>query len=192
MLGCSDPGSTIYLSLSANVKRKYPYSWELIELAGGLGGVNTALPNKIAKIALEKGAIRGLPKGPVKSEVRVGESRLDFRLGDGRGPWVYVEVKNCSYVKDGVAYFPDAKSARGVKHLHALLTEVEAGNRGALLICVQRPDARFFAPADFIDPIWGATLRRALAGGVELYVREIRLSPLHAILGKEIPARIEP
>ena len=35
MSGCSEPGSGVWLSISDNPKRKYPHSWEIVEVAPG-------------------------------------------------------------------------------------------------------------------------------------------------------------
>jgi sugar fermentation stimulation protein A len=32
MLGCKEPGSAVYLSLSPNKGRKLPYTWEMIQI----------------------------------------------------------------------------------------------------------------------------------------------------------------
>src|SRR6202045_1122514 len=49
MIGLAAPGSRVWLSKSANAKRKLPYSWELVEVDLGAGpeliGINTAHPN---------------------------------------------------------------------------------------------------------------------------------------------------
>ncbi len=66
MTGVCIPGNPVMVSYSPSKTRKYPYTWELIQLnsevdppisKGGLGGliwtgVNTALPNKIINLAL--------------------------------------------------------------------------------------------------------------------------------------------
>ena len=55
MMGCCEAGSPVWISKSANEKRKYPLSWELIEVEPGvIVGINTQLPNKLVKEAIEK------------------------------------------------------------------------------------------------------------------------------------------
>src|ERR671934_120218 len=56
MTGLAAPGARVWLSKSADPKRKLPYSWELVEVDFGTGrelvGVNTAHPNSIVAGAL--------------------------------------------------------------------------------------------------------------------------------------------
>ncbi len=172
MLGCDTPGSRVWLSRSGNPKRKYPFTWELVEVAAGtLVGINTSLPNRLVHEAMDLGR---LPKlGAIESvrrEVRFGRegSRVDLLVQGGRG-LTYVEVKNVTAaVSDGIAVFPDAVTTRGSRHLRELMGVVEEGHSAALVFCVQREDVREVRPADQIDPHYGATLRTALAAGVEV------------------------
>ncbi|NKC14204.1 MAG: hypothetical protein GKR94_19095 [Gammaproteobacteria bacterium] len=47
MLGCSDPGAKVGLHRLANPKRKYSFTWEWVEVAGGVVvGVNTGRGTK--------------------------------------------------------------------------------------------------------------------------------------------------
>jgi sugar fermentation stimulation protein A len=153
--------------------------------------VNTALPNKLARLALEKGALGGFPKGGrVFAEVTRGKSRLDLLHVSENGRKIYVEVKNCTLAVDGVAYFPDAVSKRAAKHLAELDDIIASGSGGVLLVLVQRQNARVFSPADHIDPEWGKALRKSAGKGLTLMVREVRLSLSEAALGGIIPAEL--
>lgn len=56
MTGISTPGSPVQLSYSDTPTRKLPYTWEMIQVSDNdptWVGVNTALPNRIIKVALE-------------------------------------------------------------------------------------------------------------------------------------------
>jgi sugar fermentation stimulation protein A len=116
-------------------------------------------------------------------------SRVDLFLSRSNG-WerCFVEVKNVTAaVSEGVALFPDAVSARGTKHLRELMGVVRAGDRAVLLFCVQRSDAREVRPADAIDPLYGRTLREAIAAGVEVLAYRARLSLSGIELRDRIP-----
>lgn len=171
MLGCAEPGSRVWLRDSANPKRKYPLSWELVEtLDGVMVGINTGLANHLAREAIEQGRIPELSGySQIRSEVAYGRehSRVDLLLSATGLPDCYLEVKNVTLVEQGIAYFPDAVSARGSKHLRELRGMVEQGQRALIFFCLQRGDASQLRPADHIDPLYGQTLRQALAAGVE-------------------------
>ncbi|MDR3203481.1 MAG: DNA/RNA nuclease SfsA [Deltaproteobacteria bacterium] len=196
MLDCSETGRPVYLSQSPNPKRRYPFSWEMIAMEDGLVGLNTLLPNKLAFLAFEAGVMEGFPKKAiVKREARLGASRLDLlvtseALNGQPGEEIWVEVKSATLVRDGRAYFPDAVSLRGTKHLEQLISLTGQGRRALLLVMVQRAGAQVFSPADFIDPKWGAALRRAAAEGVEISVRGVDLNLREASLGPKLKVEL--
>ncbi|MBE9211502.1 DNA/RNA nuclease SfsA [Plectonema cf. radiosum LEGE 06105] len=87
MKGVYIPGNPVQLSKTDNPKRKLAYTWEMIQLHDNEPtwvGVNTGLPNKIIKLALQKYIFPELGRyDEVKSEVVYGQdrkSRVDFCL----------------------------------------------------------------------------------------------------------------
>lgn len=176
MLGCARPGSPVWLSVSNDPSRKHRYTWELVSVRSGEGwilvGINTGLPNRIVREAIEAGAVPELAGyESIRGEVAFGEerSRVDLLLSSAGRPPCYVEVKNVTAaVEDGVALFPDAVSERGAKHLRELARIVSTGARAVQFYCVQRGDVREVRPADAIDPAYGKALREAIAQGVEV------------------------
>jgi sugar fermentation stimulation protein A len=191
MAGCSEPGSRVFISRSPNLKRKLPYTLELVESNGGLVGINTLVPNRLYRLAAEAGAL--VPLGPyatVKPEVRVSQrSRIDLKLSDPRRRDCFVEIKNVTLVRPGedVARFPDAVTSRGARHLDELAALAEEGNRAVILFAVQRGDAEAVGPADDIDPHYGETLRRVMHEGVEALAYRFVASEKGIALGKQLP-----
>jgi len=172
MMGCCEPGSRVWLSESDSPTRKYRHTWEIVESARELVGINTGLPNRLVREAIETGVIAGLSGyGSIRPEVAFGEerSRIDLLLEDAARPACYVEVKNVTAAVTGrVALFPDAVSERGAKHLRELMRLKGQGLRAVLVFCVQRGGVDEVRPADAIDPAYGRTLREAIAAGVEV------------------------
>jgi len=173
MMGLGEAGSRVWLSPSANPKRKLKYTWELVECAGvdgiELAGINTAHPNELAAEAISDGRIPELSGyGSMRREVRYDvNSRVDILLEGNSGQRCLVEVKNVHLSRaQGLAEFPDSVTARGAKHLEALAAQVEAGDRAVMLYVVQRPADRFALAGD-IDPAYAAGFERARARGVE-------------------------
>lgn len=192
MLGCTAPGSRVWLSKAATAGRKYAHTWEIVEVNGStLVGINTGLSNRLVREAVENGTIGPLQGYRViRGEVRYGEegSRIDFLLESDRGRRCYLEVKNVTAaVQDGIALFPDAVSERGTKHLREMMHTVRAGHRAVLCFCVQRGDVTEVRPADAIDPVYGKTLREALARGVEAMAWRATVSPQGITLRDPLP-----
>ena len=189
MKGCNEPGSTVYLSRSSNPERKLKYTWELIEMGDSLVGVNTNVPNKLVAASLLHGDIPGFSDyEELQTEVPYGHrSRVDILLRGKSGADCYIEVKNCTLVYDGVAYFPDAVTERGLKHLRELRDMVRQGRRGVIFFLVQRMDARLFRPAKDIDPAYASELKQVVADGVEIQVYDVRIDLRRISLNSNLP-----
>ncbi|MFC1822314.1 DNA/RNA nuclease SfsA [Thermodesulfobacteriota bacterium] len=188
MLACSESGRTVYLSRHNKPERKLKYTWEMIEMPTSLIGINTGIPNSFVKAAITNGVIRELSGfDHIRTEVKYGKnSRIDLLL-EGRGGRCFVEVKNCTLVEEGIASFPDAVTARGLKHLLELQQQVCEGDRAVMFYLVQRMDAKLFRPADQIDPAYGAELRNAYRNGVEILVYDVKLDLRGIRLNQSLP-----
>lgn len=174
MTGLAAPGARVWLSKSADPRRKLAYSWELVEVDFGTGtelvGISTAHPNPLVAAAVAQGAIAELAGyAAIRREVKYGRnSRVDFLLADPARPPCYVEVKNVHLMRrPGLAEFPDAVTARGARHLDELAEVVAGGGRAVMLYLIQICSASRFALARDIDPAYGKAFDRACAGGVE-------------------------
>ena len=182
MTGVCIPGNWVQISLSNNPQRKLAYTWEMIEIDDTWVGVNTGLPNKVIKIALEKKIFPELAPhyNKIRSEVPYGKdkkSRIDFVLtGDAHQLPIYLEVKNVTLTQGKTALFPDTVTTRGQKHLRelmALTTEAKA----VMLYFINRGDCSSFAPGDNFDREYGILLRKAVAAGVEVLPYSFEITP---------------
>ena len=197
MKGCSDPGSRVWLYDSENPKRKYRYSWDLVEdLSGNLIGIHTTRANKLVHEAINNGVIHELQNYcSVKPEVKYlqSDTRFDFLLSNEKeSDSCFVEVKNVTAKRDAnTAIFPDAKTERGKKHLKTLMDAVEKGYRAVIFFCIQRSDVSVFKPADEIDPEYGEILRKAGQMGVEALAYKAFLSPEEIYLNESIAINLE-
>lgn len=192
MTACCQPGRPVYLSHHDNPKRKLKYTWELIDMPTSLVGVNTLVPNRLVHRTITAGKIAALC-GYEKAvrEVRVGHhSRIDLMLSNGDADRCYVEVKNCTLVEEGTALFPDAVTARGLKHLKELETLIADGARGVMFYLIQRMDASVFTPADRVDPAYGRRLRQAAGKGLEILVYDVRIDLESIVIHRQIPFRL--
>ena len=196
------PASSVSALTSASAAaggaaRKTAYDLALVDTGGGnLSSIDARLPNKLLAEGLAAGRLPQFAAYPViRPEQTYGESRLDFRLeaqapADRTDGGCYLETKSATLVVDGVAMFPDAPTARGVKHLRSLMAARAAGYRAAVVFVIQRSDAGAFAPHDAADPLLGAALREAVAGGVAVYAYRCRVDETAIALADALPVRI--
>ena len=181
MTGVLHPGGRVRLRYAPSPKRKLAWTWEQAEVPGANGslcwvGVNTALPNRLIRAAIEAGCLKEQLGGisTIRPEVAYGEnrrSRIDLLLSptetnpDQRS--IYLEVKNTTWSEGTTALFPDTVTERGQKHLVELMG-VLPGSRAVLVPCLSRDDVDAFAPGDEADPRYGELFREAQAAGVEI------------------------
>lgn len=190
MLGLNTPGLDVWLSRSSSPTRKLPYTLELVEADGGLVGVNTQTPNKLAAEAVGAGWIPELAGyDTVRPEVKYGEaSRVDFLLTAKDRPACWLEIKNCHLSRgNGLAEFPDCVAARSAKHLRELEAMVAAGDRAVVLFTVQRQDCDRFSACHDIDPVFAAALDHAAEAGVEVLVYQCAMSTGAIRLDRPMP-----
>ncbi len=188
MLGCLEPHAPVYCSLRPAPGRRTPLTWEMILVNGNWVGVNTLIPNVLVHQAAGNQVLplfHGVQR--VRREVRIDpHTRLDLMLERASG-LLYVEVKNVTMVRQGIAQFPDAPTMRGVKHLQQLTSLVAKGQAAAMVYVVQRQDASAFAPAGDIDPKYAEHYLRALAAGVQVVALEAHVTPRQISLARVLP-----
>jgi sugar fermentation stimulation protein A len=182
MTGVSQVSSTVYVSESDNPNRKLRYTWELIQVCDTVPswvGVNTGLPNRITKLALEKKLIPELSAyTEIRPEVPYGQdkkSRIDFLLSGADKP-IYVEVKSTTWAQGNLALFPDTVTTRGQKHLRELMALLPHAHP-VMLYFINRGDCPYFAPGDSADPVYGELLREAIAQGMQVLPCRFEISP---------------
>ncbi|PSB28972.1 DNA/RNA nuclease SfsA [Chlorogloea sp. CCALA 695] len=181
MSGISTPGSAVQVSYSNNFKRKLLYTWEMIQVFDNQPtwvGVNTMMPNRIIKLALEKYLFPELGNyQQIRFEVAYGQdkkSRVDFVLSSDHP--IYIEVKSTTWAQKQLALFPDTETTRGQKHLREL-TALLPQARAVMLYFINRGDCTQFAPGDSADPIYGKLLRSANSLGLEILPCRFEISP---------------
>ena len=157
------PGAAVRLEVSVNPKRKTKYDLVMVHKQG-LGWVNmdSQAPNKVVAEWLATGDY-----DLVKSEYTYGKSRIDFYM-EKNGEKYLLEVKGCTLEVDGIGYFPDAPTERGVKHLHELEQAQQAGYRCAVAFVVQMEGVTEVRPNISTQPEFGTALAEAKAAGVRV------------------------
>jgi len=191
MRSCSDPGSPVMVSKSDNPHRRYAHTWELVYTNNVWVGINTLTPNRLVYEAIKAGQIPEFRyANDIRKEVKYGKnSRIDLLLSFPER-LCYVEVKNVTLVEKDIAYFPDAVTERGTKHLQELVDMVAEGHRAVMFYLIQREDAKLFRPAEHIDPVYARTLRVAAANGVEILAYYATVTPEEIAIAEPLPYRI--
>ena len=157
------PHVPVILAKAENPNRKTRYDLIAVRKKG-LGWVNidSQAPNKVAKEWLE---IQGYDK--ILGEYVYGESRIDFYM-EKDGEKHLLEVKGCTLEMDGIGYFPDAPTARGVKHLHTRIKARSEGYWCGVAFVIQLPKVREVRPNIDTHPEFGEALEAAKATGVRV------------------------
>lgn len=190
MLGLTEPGSVVWLSLNHDGKRKYPHALQLVEADGTIIGINTHLPNKLTAEAIEADMIDDLSSySSIKREQKYGQnSRIDFLLEDATKRKAYVEVKNVHFVRHkGIAEFPDTITERGTKHLRELTAMVQQGHRAIMIYLIQRNDCVKLQLCRDVDVNYCQEFDRAVNAGVEAYAIRCQISVEAIIPEKMVP-----
>ena len=157
------PGTAVRLEVSDNLKRKTKYDLVTVHKQG-LGWVNmdSQAPNKVVGEWLAK---QGYDY--IKPEFTYGKSRIDFYMEKGEQKYL-MEVKGCTLEVDGIGYFPDAPTERGVKHLHELAQAQQKGYQCAVAFVIQMEGITEVRPNVRTQPEFGMALAEAKAAGVRV------------------------
>ncbi len=157
------PGALVRLERSDNPNRKTLYDLVAV-LKEGLGWVNidSQAPNYVVKEWLETQHFDLL-----KPEYTYGNSRVDFYMERGDQKYL-LEVKGCTLEVDGIGYFPDAPTIRGVKHLRELTQAQSAGYQCAVAFVIQMPGITEVRANISTQPEFGAAWNDAVKAGVKI------------------------
>ena len=156
------PGVTVILEKAENPNRKTGYDLVAVYKQGfGLINIDSQAPNKVAGEWLAQ-----QDYDVIRPEYRFGNSRIDFYMEKGSERFL-MEVKGCTLEVDGIGYFPDAPTERGVKHLRELAGAV--GEYHCILtFVIQMDGVSEVRPNVETHPEFGTALEEAKQAGVEV------------------------
>lgn len=180
------PGARVWLEESANPARKTRFDLVAVESRGYTVNMDSQAPNLIfAEWARSGGYLPGLTD--LKAETTYGASRFDFSYHSGEKQG-FVEIKGVTLFDEaGMAYFPDAPTDRGVKHIHELMAAKAAGYDAGICFVLQREDVIGLAPNDKTHPAFGEALRQAHAAGVRITAAVCRVTPDSCTITHTVP-----
>ncbi|MDO4478405.1 MAG: DNA/RNA nuclease SfsA [Lachnospiraceae bacterium] len=176
------PGARVGLvyAKADNPARKTAY--DLISVyKEGLGWVNidSQASNVVVKEYLESDTSlfgQATDGDLLKPEYTYGDSRVDFYLtrSDRR---ILIEVKGCTLEIDGIGYFPDAPTERGIKHLNELVAAIDDGYETYLAFVIAMPGITEVRPNMVTHPAFGEALAKAKDRGVKVLFLSCAVSP---------------
>lgn len=181
------PGALVYLARSENPARKTRYDLIAVQKGSRLINMDSQAPNQVFAEWARSGGIPGLTL--LRPETVWGASRFDFywEAGEKNG---FLEVKGVTLERSGAAYFPDAPTQRGVKHLNELIAARAQGFEAAVCFVVQMKPISFLSPNDVTHPSFGDALRRAHAAGVTILAFDCLVAPDSLSIDSPIPVKL--
>ena len=165
-------GNRVLLKRYNNPRRKT--KWEIIgaEFQHHWIFINSKFHRAISQRIIEDPEIS--PFGNIDKiipEIKAGNSRLDYLIEKG-GKRIWVEVKGCTLLKNGISLFPDAPTRRGTRHVEELIKKIDSGDRGALMILVFH-HSKCFLPNAQTDPHFARFFWEGVEMGLEIYPVEL-------------------
>ena len=179
------PGCEVWLNAPGTPGRKTKYDLVAVRKNSGvLFNIDSQAPNKVVKEWLEtKGFNKVIP------EYIFGDSRIDFymeRREDGAEAKEYLlEVKGCTLEVNGIGYFPDAPTERGVKHIHELIRAKEAGYHAILAFVIQMDGVTEVFPNRDTHPEFAEAFYAAKEAGVKILNLTTHVTPEELIITGE-------
>lgn len=171
------PNSKVVLAKAENPARKTKYDLVAV-YKENLGWVNidSQAPNQIMKEWLESEQNYFQNITFLKPEFTFGNSRVDFYL-ECENRKILVEVKGCTLEIDGIGYFPDAPTLRGIKHLNELENAVKEGFECYIAFVITMPKVQRVLPNVDTHREFGEALERAKKAGVKVLCFPCKVTP---------------
>lgn len=158
------PDVSVILEKSDNPERKTQYDLICV-YKENLGWINidSQAPNKVMAewLGTKEYSL-------VKPEYTFGNSRIDFYMEQGNDKYL-MEVKGCTLEIDGVGYFPDAPTQRGVKHIYELISALDKGYKSILAFVIPMENISKVLPNMDTHPEFGYALNEAINAGVSVW-----------------------
>ncbi|MBQ8159164.1 MAG: DNA/RNA nuclease SfsA [Clostridia bacterium] len=157
------PGREVILHAPPPAKRKTAY--DLIAVRNGEGklfNIDSQAPNAVVREWLQRSGA-----SQIRPEYPFGTSRMDFSFSMKGRPAI-LEVKGCTLERDGIGYFPDAPTERGVRHVQELIHAAGSGCLAFLAFVIQMDGVQEVRPNRATHPAFADTMEEAICAGVRV------------------------
>lgn len=170
------PGVKVMLEKSNNPDRKTQYDLVMV-YKENLGWVNidSQMPNALVREWLESEPEEFSGLSLIKPEYTYGDSRVDFYLERGDEK-ILIEVKGVTLEIDGIGYFPDAPTERGVKHIRELIKARREGYEAYIAFVIQMNGIKEVRANMNTHREFGVALEEAQKAGVKVLMLECNVS----------------
>lgn len=166
------PGCEVWLTEPGTPDRKTKYDLVAVRKGNGiLFNIDSQAPNKVVNEWLAEQDF-----DTVKPEYTYGDSRIDFYM-ESKDQKYLMEVKGCTLEVDGIGYFPDAPTERGVKHIQELIKAKKAGFRSILAFVIQMDGVKEVRANVDTHPEFGTALDKARKAGIEIWFLTCHVEP---------------
>lgn len=184
------PGVEVAVSYQASATRKTDYDLIAVKKADAWINIDSQVPNLLAYEAIRDGRIilpgmRGQITS-IKREVTFNHSRFDLYLETDQGEKVIVEVKGMTLENEGVGAFPDAPTARGLKHVKELIELGQSGYQVYLLFIVQLADIGLATIHRDMQPALAETIAEGQKMGLQVLAYTCQVTPETIEVDQEI------
>ncbi len=171
------PGCEVWLTAPGTPGRKTKYDLVAVRKdTGVLFNIDSQAPNKVVKEWLLK---KDYEK--VTPEYTYGDSRIDFYMERGKEKYL-MEVKGCTLEIDGIGYFPDAPTERGIKHIRELIRAKKEGYHAILAFVIQMDGVTEVRPHIETHPEFGEAMEAAKKAGVKILFLPCHVEPGELLL----------
>ena len=181
------PGCEAWLTEPGTPGRKTRYDLVAVRKSTGvLFNIDSQAPNKAVSEWLS-----GQGYSLVKPEYKYGDSRIDFYMEketdvSGAPERYLMEVKGCTLEFDGIGYFPDAPTERGVKHIRELIKARDEGYHAILAFVIQMDGVREVRPHGTTDPEFEKAMKDAEACGVQVLFLTCHVEPGEMVITEAV------
>ena len=179
-------GAPVILTKADAPNRKTGHDLAAVQKNGVWFQVDSMAPNQAVFDFLQKNLP---PEAKIFPEKRYKNSRFDFYIEtDGRK--IFLEVKGVTLERDGTAYFPDAPTSRGTKHLQELTDCLQNGYEAAVFFVLAFSPAERFCPNRATDPAFADALQNAAAAGVRVLAYDCDVQGAYLTIRHPIPIQL--
>lgn len=183
------PGTTVYLEKSAVPGRKTAYDLVAVKKGSQIVNMDSSAPNRAVHEWLSSGQyFKDVTL--IKPETFYKDSRFDFYVEAGQRR-IFIEVKGVTLEENGAALFPDAPSARALKHVEELTEAVGEGYECYVVFVIQMKGIERFMPNRKAQPEFADALCKAQKAGVHILAYDCSVGADEIKLGNPVEIELQ-